>query len=67
MKEAIVTYEERKVANAPIWVIERMLPMEEFGKLPIKVQCLLLIQSEKIDKFNEQIDEIREHLDNAPL
>ena len=67
MKVAVATYEERKVADTPIWVIERLLPMKEFGKLPIKVQFLLLTQLEKIDKYTFQIDLIREHLDRTPL
>jgi hypothetical protein len=67
IKVAVDTYEERKVADTPIWVIERLLPMKEFGKLPIKVQFLLLTQLEKIDKYTFQIDLIREHLDRTPL
>jgi hypothetical protein len=67
IKATMVGYEERKIANTPIWVIEHMMPMEEFRKLPIKVQYLLITQSSEIDALHEQIDGIREHLDRTPL
>jgi len=67
IKATMVSYEERKIANTPIWVIEQMLPMEEFSKLPIKVQYLLITQTDEIDTLHEQIDQIREHLDCTPI
>ena len=67
MKVAVVTYEERKVLNAPIWVIESMMPVEEFNQLPMKVKYLLICQTEELNAFHAQIDKIREHLDRTPL
>jgi len=67
IKATMVSYEERKIANTPIWVIEQMLPMEEFSKLPIKVQYLLIIQTDEIDTLHEQINQIREHLGKTPI
>jgi uncharacterized cysteine cluster protein YcgN (CxxCxxCC family) len=63
----MVTYEERKVLNAPIWVIESMMPVEEFNQLPMKVKYLLICQTEELNAFHAQIDKIREHLDRTPL
>ena len=63
----MVTYEERKVLNAHIWVIESMMPVEEFNQLPMKVKYLLICQTEELNAFYAQIDKIREHLDRTPL
>lgn len=73
MKEMIeatmVSYEERKVANTPIWVIENEIGilMPEFRKLPVNVQYILIRQNDEIAEFHGQLDEIREHLDRTPI
>ena len=67
IEATMVSHEERTVANTHVWVIEQMLPMEVFSKLPIKVQYLLITQNNEIEAFHEQMDNIREHLDRTPI
>lgn len=69
IQSTMVSYEERVIANTPIWVIEKEIGilMPEFGKLPISVQYILIRQNREISEFHEQMDNIREHLDRTPI
>ena len=69
IQSTMVSYEERIIANTPIFEIEQEIgiPMPEFGKLPISVQYILIRQNRDISAFHEQMDDIREHLDRTPI
>lgn len=69
IKATMVSYEERVIANTPIWVIEKEIGilMDDFKVLPIDVQYILIHQNNQIGEFHSQLDEIREHLDRTPI
>ena len=69
IESTMVSYEERVIANTPIFEIEQEIgiPMPEFGKLPISVQYTLIRQNRQIADYYAQIEDIREHLDRTPI